>query len=42
MKVRKKYEKPKVIIKKFLLEDIISSSGIMGNSLFIGGHEYRY
>ena len=45
MKVKKnikKYEKPAAIIKKFVLTDIISSSGVTGNSLYIGGHEYRY
>jgi len=42
MKKRKKYEKPKVIVKKFLVEDIISQSGTTGNSFYLGGHEYRY
>ena len=37
----KKYEKPVVIIKRFVVTDIISSSGLIGN-IYIGEHEYRY
>jgi len=39
---KKRYEKPKVTIKKFEILDIISSSGTVGNTIYIGGHEYRY
>jgi len=36
----KKYKKPVVIIKRFVVTDIISSSG--NNRMYIGGNEYRY
>jgi len=42
VKKRKKYEKPKIVMKRFLVEDIISQSGGTANSIYIGGHEYRY
>jgi len=40
--MKKKYEKPKAVVKKFIVEDIISSSGVTGSNFYIGGHEYRY
>mgnify|MGYP001361193360 CR=1 FL=1 len=42
-KMKKKYEKPKVEIKKFEINEFIASgSGVQGNSIFLGGYEYRY
>jgi len=42
MTVKKKYEKPKITVKKLVITDIISSSGVTGNNMYLGGYEYRY